>query len=203
MTKGRSSLDAATTLAEQAKTRIEGTEFVDDIVSLVTRLKQAIDVRGGSWSAVVGVVRGGVFPARRVAEALGLDYREIRISYYQGTQRRGEPRVIEGFADQRRGEGLLVVDDVVDSGGTALCVRRMWPRCDLAAVYTKPGGLAAATSAWGTAPFHGRHMDDRWIVFPWDQPGWEEQSPKLVAMFHEKIAALPTDPDQGVILSSA
>jgi xanthine phosphoribosyltransferase len=187
MTEQRSPLDAAVALAAEAKTRIDGGEFVDDIVSLVARLKQEIEIRGGPWRTVIGVVRGGVFPARRVAEALRLDYREIRISYYVGTERQGEPQLLEGLADERQGEGLLVVDDVVDSGGTALCVRRMWPRCELAAVYTKPAGLAATTSAWGSAPFHGRHMDDKWIVFPWDQPGWDEQSPKLVALFHEKM----------------
>jgi xanthine phosphoribosyltransferase len=188
MSEGRSSLDAAITLAAEAKTRIDGEAFIDDIASLVARLKQEIADRDGPWRAVVGVVRGGVFPARRVAEALRLDYREIRISYYVGTERQDQPRVLQGLADERQGEGLLVVDDVVDSGGTALCVHRMWPRCDLAAVYTKPTGLATAISAWGSAPFHGRQMDDKWIVFPWDQPGWDEQSPRLVALFRERLA---------------
>jgi len=198
MSEGRGPLDAAPTLEDEAKIRIGGGEFVEDIVSLVARLKGEIAARGGRWRAVVGIVRGGVFPARRVAEALRLDYREIRISYYVGTERQGEPQVLDALADDRQGEGLLVVDDVVDSGGTALCVRRMWPRCDLAAVYTKPAGLAAATSAWGSAPLHGRQMDDKWIVFPWDQPGWDEQSGRLVALYHEKIAATPPpDPDQG------
>jgi xanthine phosphoribosyltransferase len=191
MSEERSSLDAAVTLAAEAKTRIDGDEFVDDIVSLVARLKQEIAARGGSWRAVIGVVRGGVFPARRVAEALRLDYREIRISYYVGTERQSELRVLQGLADERQGEGLLVVDDVVDSGGTALCLHRMWPKCDLAAVYTKPSGLAAATSAWGSAPFHGRHMDDKWIVFPWDQPGWDTLSPLLIDAFRDKVADRP------------
>jgi len=198
MSEARSSLDAAATLAAGAKTRIDGDEFVDDIVSLVARLKEEIAARGQPWRAVVGVVRGGVFPAQRVAEALRLDYREIRISYYLGTERQDEPRLLQGLADEREGEGLLVVDDVVDSGGTALCLRRMWPRCDLAAVYTKPAGLAAATSAWGSAPIHGRHMDAKWIVFPWDQPGWETLSPLLIAAFREKTAdkRVGFDPDQ-------
>jgi xanthine phosphoribosyltransferase len=188
MSEARSSLDAATTLAAEAKTRIDGGELIDDIVSLVARLKQEIAIRGGSWRAVVGVVRGGVFPARRVAEALRIEYREIRVSYYLGTERQGEPRVIEGLADEWQGEGLLVVDDVVDSGGTAICVRRMLPKCDLAAVYTKPGGVQTLAAA-GDAAFYGRRMDDRWIVFPWDQPGWDEES--LINAFRDKIADRP------------
>ena len=187
MSEERGALDAAPTLAAEAKTRIDGGEFVDDIVSLVARLKQEIADRGGPWRAVIGVVRGGVFPARRVAEALGLDYREIRISYYLGTDRQGEPQVIEGLADERQGEGLLVVDDVVDSGGTAVCVHRMLPKCDLAAVYTKPAGVQLLAAS-GAAAFYGRRMDDKWIVFPWDQPNWDTLAPQLIAMFHDKIA---------------
>jgi xanthine phosphoribosyltransferase len=188
MTERRSALDAATTLAAEAKTRIDGREFLDDIVSLVARLKQEIETRGRSWRAVVGVVRGGVFPARRVAEALGLDYREIRVSYYQGTVRQGEPQVIDGLFDEQEGAGLLVVDDVVDSGGTALCVRRTLPKCDLAAVYTKPAGMQLLAAS-GTIALCGRRMDDRWIVFPWDQPGWDAQEERLAASFRERIDA--------------
>jgi len=173
---------------ERAKTVLSGGEFIDDILSLVARLRQGIEARGGKWRAVIGIVRGGVFPARRVAEALGLDYREIRISYYQGMVRGTEPAVLQALADDRDGEGLLVVDDVVDSGGTALCVRRMLPSCDLAAVYTKPAGLSAVVSEWGGPPYYGRQMDDRWIVFPWDQPDWEDQSRALIAAFRERIA---------------
>jgi len=98
------------------------------------------------------------------------------------------PLILEGLADEREGDDLLVVDDVVDSGGTALSVRRMLPRCDLAAVYTKPEGLAAVAAAWGSAPFCGRQMDDKWIVFPWDQPDWDIQSTALIAAFRERTA---------------
>jgi xanthine phosphoribosyltransferase len=180
--------EIAAALAADAKTVVSGGEFVDDILSLVARLKQGLRDRRGRWRAVVGIVRGGVFPAQRVAEALGLDYFEIQVSYYRGTVRSTEPEIVTAVIDDRGGEGLLVVDDVVDSGGTALCVRKMLPRCDVAAVYAKPVGLRALLSASGAAPFCGREMDDRWIVFPWDQPGWDEQSPKLVEAFRQKIA---------------
>jgi xanthine phosphoribosyltransferase len=173
---------------ERPKTVIGGEEFIDDILSLVANLKQEAAARGSPWRAVVGVVRGGVFPAQRVAEALGIAYREIRVSYYQGMVRGAEPVVLQSLSDEPDGEGLLVVDDVIDSGGTTLRVGGMWPRCDLAAVYTKPEGRAALASGWRAAAFHGRQMDDNWIVFPWDQPDWENRSRRLIALFRQKIA---------------
>jgi xanthine phosphoribosyltransferase len=178
--------EIAAALAADAKTVVSGGAFVDDILSLVRQLRRAMRHRRGAWRAVVGVARGGVFPAQRVAEALGLDYREIHVSYYRGTVKSAAPEILRPLAGERDGGGLLVVDDVVDSGGTALCVRRLWPRCDLAAVYAKPAGLAALLSV-GATPFCGRQMDDKWIVFPWDQPGWDALRPQLVATFRDKI----------------
>ncbi len=172
-----------------------GDEFVADILSLVDRLRHGIATRGRTWRAVVGIARGGVFPAQRVAEALGLDYREIRISYYRGMERGPEPAILQALEDEEDGEGLLIVDDVVDSGGTALCVQRLFPGCDLAAIYTKPAGLEAVVSERGAEPYYGRHMDERWIVFPWDQPDWENRSRELIAAFRDRITGV-ADPGQ-------
>ncbi|HVH80428.1 MAG TPA: phosphoribosyltransferase family protein [Stellaceae bacterium] len=178
--------EIAAGLSLDAKTLVSGEGFIDDMLVLVARLRAAMRERGTAWRAVVGIARGGVFPARLVAEALGLEYREIHVSYYRGTIKGAEPATLRAPADKGSGDGLLVVDDVIDSGGTALCVRRLWPRCDLAAVYTKPAGLRALLAA-GAVPFCGREMDDRWIVFPWDQPGWDELSPQLITMFRERL----------------
>ena len=189
-------IETAASLADETKTVLSGATFVDDIIALVEGLKEAMAARDGKWRAVIGIARGGVFPAQRVAEALGIEYREIGISYYQGTVRGSEPMVLEGLSDERDGEGLLVVDDVIDSGGTALCVWRMLPRCDLAAIYIKPAGLSAVIAAWGGAPYCGRQMDDKWIVFPWDQPDWDNQSVKLAVAFREKMPPAPPQPGE-------
>jgi xanthine phosphoribosyltransferase len=182
--------EIAASLAADAKTVISAGAFVDDIVSLAVRLEQAMRERGRPWRTVIGIARGGVFPALRVAEALGLEYREVQISYYRGTVKSPAPEILTELVDERQGDGWLVVDDVIDSGGTALCVRQALPRCDLAAVYTKPAGLAALSST-GAVPFCGREMGDKWIVFPWDQPGWDELAPQLVVAFREKTGRRP------------
>jgi hypothetical protein len=87
------------------------------------------------------------------------------------------------FHDDMNQRGIVIKGNIY-----LCCVRRMLPRCDLAAIYTKPAGLSAVVSEWGSAPFCGRQMDDKWIVFPWDQPDWDNQSTRLIAAFREKIA---------------
>jgi xanthine phosphoribosyltransferase len=164
---------------------IRGDQLLKDIQSLIRRIDKKRQSQHTGWRMVVGVARGGVFPAQRVAEALGLQYREMRVSYYQGTVKKTAPDVLKALKDDRAGDGIIVVDDVADSGETALCVRNMLPKCDLAAVYAKPAGLRALISQSGGAALYGRKMPDKWIVFPWDQQDWNDEYPRLVAAFRK------------------
>jgi len=164
---------------------ITGEQLLKDIMTLIKRIKRHAARRGAPWRTIVGVARGGVFPAQRVAEALGVEYREIRVSYYDGMTRKERPQVVQGIADERGGDGILVIDDVADTGGTASCVRQMLPKCSLATVYTKPPGWLALLAQPGEPAIYGRKMNGNWIVFPWDQSDWHIESPKLVAAFRE------------------
>ena len=60
------------------------------------------------------------------------------------------------------GEGWLVVDDLVDTGGTAKIIRPMLPKAHIATVYAKPAGepLVDTYVTWVS--------QDTWIYFPWD-----------------------------------
>lgn len=157
-------------------------ELKRDVAALAARMAHRMRERGAPWQAVVGVATGGVYPAGWIAGGLGLPYREIHISTYDGTRKLGAPVVLRGLDDPDEGAHLLVVDDVLDSGDTALCVRRILPLCDLVTVYTKPAGLRRVTAA-GVVPFYARAMPEEWVVFPWDQPGWNEALPGAVAAY--------------------
>ena len=61
-----------------------------------------------------------------------------------------------------RGKGLLVVDDLVDTGQTAKLVRDMLPDAHFAAVYAKPMGRPLVDT------FITEVSQDTWIFFPWD-----------------------------------
>ena len=60
------------------------------------------------------------------------------------------------------GEDILVIDDLVDTGKTAKCVREMLPKAHFATVYAKPMG-SSLIDTYVTAV-----SQDTWIYFPWD-----------------------------------
>ena len=60
------------------------------------------------------------------------------------------------------GKGLLVIDDLVDTGKTARVVRDMLPNAHFATVYAKPLGRPLVDT------FITEVSQDTWIYFPWD-----------------------------------
>ena len=60
------------------------------------------------------------------------------------------------------GKGLLIVDDLVDTGKTGRLVRDMMPDAHFATVYAKPMGRPLVDT------FITEVSQDTWIFFPWD-----------------------------------
>ena len=118
----------------------------------------------GGWRAVVAITRGGMAPAMIVAREL--DIRTIDTisvkSYRKGEQ--GELQVLKAPdpAMMGDGEGVLVVDDLVDSGRTLELVRQMYPKAHFATVYAKPKGQPMVQT------YITEVSQDTWIFFPWD-----------------------------------
>jgi len=87
-------------------------------------------------------------------------------SYDHTTQ--GEVRIIKTVAPEvaalggGRGKGVLIVDDLVDTGKTARLVRRLLPDAHFATVYAKPLGRPMVDT------FVTEVSQDTWIFFPWD-----------------------------------
>lgn len=100
-------------------------------------------------------------PAAIVARELDIRLVEtVCIVTYRQDDTPGEPRVLKRLEGD--GEGLLVIDDLVDTGVTARLVRAMLPRAHFATVYAKPAGRPEVDT------FVTVVSQDTWIVFPWD-----------------------------------
>ena len=126
-----------------------------------------LDGRGpdnGVWKAVVAITRGGMAPAMIVAREL--DIRTVDTISVKSYDHRSqsEARVLKSpdKAMMGDGEGVLVVDDLVDSGKTLELVRKLYPKAHFATVYAKPKGEAQVDT------FITGVSQDTWIFFPWD-----------------------------------
>jgi xanthine phosphoribosyltransferase len=135
-------------------------QFHRDARALAWRLNGA-----GPFEAIVTVTRGGLVPAAIVARELDVRLIEtICISSYDHT-RQGELKVLKGVAPellQKGGGGILIVDDLVDTGKTARVVRELLPNAHFATVYAKPMGRPLVDT------FITEVSQDTWIFFPWD-----------------------------------
>ena len=136
-------------------------QFHRDCRALAWRLNGA-----GPFRAMVTVTRGGLVTAAIVARELGLRTIEtVCISSYGADNKQGALQVIKGIsADITRegGAGVLIVDDLVDTGATARLVREMAPKAHFATVYAKPAGRPLVDT------FITEVSQDTWIYFPWD-----------------------------------
>ena len=114
----------------------------------------------GPWRGLVAVSRGGLVPAAIVARELDIRLVEtICLASYQH-QDQGKIQVLKALEGD--GRGWLIIDDLVDTGQTAIVVRRMLPKAHLASIYAKPMGRPQVDS------FITEVEQDTWIFFPWD-----------------------------------
>ena len=118
----------------------------------------------GGWRAVVAITRGGMAPAMIVARELDIrtvDTISVK-SYDHQTQ--SEPRVIKKPDMELVGDGtgVLIIDDLVDTGRTLEVVRDLMPKAHVATVYAKPKGRPMVET------FITEVSQDTWIFFPWD-----------------------------------
>ena len=123
----------------------------------------------GPFEAIVCVTRGGLVPAAIVARELEIRLIEtVCVASYHDYKTQGNLSVLKGVAPSivalggGEGKGVLIVDDLVDTGKTAKIVRELLPKAHFATVYAKPMGRPMVDT------FITEVSQDTWIYFPWD-----------------------------------
>ena len=159
-----------------AKHYIDVAEYLHDIWRL------AAMVRTGGWRPdfLVGLWRGGAPVAVAVHEFLkvtgwSLQHIPLTCASYTGMgENRGEVVCAHGdivFGSFRRGDKVLVVDDVFDTGKTAAAVKArmdaIGAEMRLACVYWKPGKNTTDLKP----DYFYRDVGNEWIVFPHEIEG--------------------------------
>lgn len=138
-------------------------EFHRDARALAWRLAGV-----GPFEAIVAVTRGGLVPAAIVARELNIRLIESVCVASYAHQAQGELKVLKTVSNAivtiggGDGKGVLIVDDLVDTGRTARVVRAILPKAHFATVFAKPLGRPLVDT------FITEVSQDTWIFFPWD-----------------------------------
>ena len=118
----------------------------------------------GHWKGIVAITRGGMAPAMIVARELDIRIVEtISIKSYDH-QSQSDAQILKEPSESlmKDGEGIIIIDDLVDSGKTLDVVRKSYPKAHYATVYAKAKGRPLVDT------FITEVSQDTWIFFPWD-----------------------------------
>ena len=114
----------------------------------------------GPFTGIVAITRGGLVPAAIVARELEMRLVDTFCVATYDDRSIGAPTILKGIEGD--GTGLLIIDDLVDTGVTARLVRSHLPKAHFAAIYAKPLGRPLVDT------FVTEVSQDTWIYFPWD-----------------------------------
>lgn len=148
------------------KKRSVSKEIISDFNS---ELAREIDVSqtnsGKPITKIVGIERGGVPLAKALARELDLPSLTIKISYYIGDKKQDTPVVDLRGVTFSSEDVVLIVDDLVDTGGTVELLKRMLKDLcipnKVAVYFYKPHSTVV--------PDFFVETTEDWIVFPWEQ----------------------------------
>jgi xanthine phosphoribosyltransferase len=134
-----------------------------DSRALAWRLDGQGPGEGGTWRSVVAITRGGMVPACIVARELNIRHVDTVCVKSYDHQEQVEAEVLKApDAVIGDGTGVLVIDDLVDTGRTLEVVQKLYPKAHFATVYAKPKGRPLVQT------FITEVSQDTWIFFPWD-----------------------------------
>ena len=132
-------------------------------------IKLAEQIHSSDHKAVLGVARGGVVPALLVAKQLKIScFDVIGVSSYEGQVQKNTIHIIKpvsGFVSELcpDGKGLLVIDDLADTGRTMTAMRGLFPQATFCVPYTKPAGKNDVDI------YVREYSQQDWLIFPWEK----------------------------------
>jgi xanthine phosphoribosyltransferase len=137
-------------------------QFHKDVRSLSEKLNPLHTIH-----TLIAITRGGLFPAGIIARELGIRVIDTLCLASYDHQNQNSLEVLKPISHEilqriGQGEGVLVIDDLVDTGATARFIKDLLPNCTLATVYAKPKGQHIPDFYEKEVP------QETWVFFPWD-----------------------------------
>ncbi len=138
-----------------------------EIYRAITTIVSSIFERKLSFEIVYAILKGGVIPARIIADALGVEeVGVIGIKFYKKPgETKDKPVIFHPPTINVSNKRVLLVDDIVDTGKTLqLAIEELYrygaSKVTTASLYVKP---------WATiSPDIYYKTTSKWIVFPWE-----------------------------------
>ncbi|XKM14635.1 xanthine phosphoribosyltransferase [Orbaceae bacterium ac157xtp] len=131
-----------------------------DMVQMYGRELSQKLLPSSQWKGIIAVSRGGLVPAAILARELSIRYVDtVCISSYDDEHQREKLILKRAEGD---GEGFIVIDDLVDTGGTAQSIREMYPKAKFVTLFAKPAGRPLVDD------YVVDIAQDTWIEQPWD-----------------------------------
>jgi len=141
-------------------------KFSFDEINVMSRLI-ATRAKEHSFTHIIGIARGGLFPSTIISYKLDLPLITCSVSSYNGDKKNElhvnhDLKITQFNQDSK----LLLVDDICDTGETM-----KWLSNKLTS-----GGIKHKKACIFTKPKHTKYLDhygsvvpeDKWIVFPWE-----------------------------------
>ena len=118
----------------------------------------------GRWKAIVAITRGGMAPAMIIARELDIRTVDTLSIKSYDHQSQDEAKILKKPSNDlvKDGTGIIIIDDLVDSGKTLEAVKKLYPKAHYATVYAKAKGRPLVDT------FITEVSQDTWIFFPWD-----------------------------------
>ncbi|CAL4321965.1 xanthine phosphoribosyltransferase [Buchnera aphidicola] len=133
-----------------------------DMLQIHTRkLANRLFKKINSWNGIIAVSRGGLVPSALLARELGIRCIDtVCIASYNYNCLQKDRKVIKRA--QGNGEKIIVVDDLVDTGGTAKIIRNLYPKAHFVTIFAKPMGRLLVDD------YIIDIEQNIWIEQPWD-----------------------------------
>lgn len=133
-------------------------DYSNDILNLYRKIVDS----GTKYDLVVGVARGGVIPAVHLSHLLEVPYATLQWSTAKDrVQERSNPHIMCAKGP------VLIVDDIVDDGGTMRGIMESYPQCDTASLLlnvTNRYNVVPTFTSWSFS----REDVPQWIDFWWE-----------------------------------
>ncbi|ALD15205.1 xanthine phosphoribosyltransferase [Buchnera aphidicola (Aphis glycines)] len=137
-----------------------------DMLQIYTRKLASRLIKINSWNRIIAVSRGGLVPASLLARELSIRYVDtICIASYNNNCLQENRKIIKTTKisnEKISGKQVIVVDDLVDTGGTAHIIRKFYPKAYFVTIFAKPMGKFLVDN-------YIIDVDQNiWIEQPWD-----------------------------------